>query len=189
MSKKVLLGAIAGTLAIGAAIPLVVGFEQNENEFVASFGSRGTGSGQFQYIEDFAIDGDGNLLATDAVNANVQIFSPEGQFIRAFGDKTDGPNGFQKPEGIAVDSAGAIYVADYLAGFIKKFDSSLEHRLTFSGLGSEPGLTIESEFMSIGPNQLLYVADAGNNCVDVFDLDGQFSREAVQAAPSAPRDS
>ena len=33
---------------------------------------------------------------------------------------------------------------------------------------------MESEFMSIASNDLLYMAEAGNNRVDVFDLNGEF---------------
>ena len=44
-------------------------------EHVMTFGSKGTGDGQFSYPEDFDLTADKKyILVTDAVNANVQVF-------------------------------------------------------------------------------------------------------------------
>src|SRR6185437_14779705 len=45
--------------------------------------------------------------------------------------------------------------------------------LTFSEYGSAPGQNQKSEFMDIAFNQL-YLPEAGNHRVDVFDLSGKF---------------
>ncbi len=55
-------------------------------ELLFTFGDEGTNPGQFRYVEDFAIDDLGNLLITDALNANVQVFTADGNFISMFGD-------------------------------------------------------------------------------------------------------
>ena len=68
-----------------------------------------------QYIEDFAIDNGGNLLVTDALRSDVQVFSLEGKFLKKFGGKGRTPASLEKPEGVAVDpKTGNIFVADYL---------------------------------------------------------------------------
>ncbi|MGF1742514.1 6-bladed beta-propeller [Vibrio profundum] len=140
-------------------------------QHVMTIGEEGSGPGQFRYVEDFAISASGHLLVTDALNANVQIFNRKtGEFIHSFVADKDK---FEKPEGIAVDDLGNIYVADYSSGYIQKFDKNYHHLQTFSDFGVDPGENMESEFMTIYNNQL-YMADAGNNRVDVFGLDGTF---------------
>jgi DNA-binding beta-propeller fold protein YncE len=143
-------------------------------EHVMNIGSRGSGEAQFKYVEDFAFDKNGNLLATDAANSNIQVFNKTtGEYITQFGGKGDEDHNFVKPEGIAVSPEGHIFVADYTTGYIKKFDENYEWLKTFSNYGEAPGENRKSEFMDIYEG-LLYMAEAGNHRVDVFDLEGNF---------------
>ena len=139
-----------------------------------NIGSTGRGPGQFKYVEDFAFAKNGNLLATDAANANIQVFDKTtGKYLSQFGGKGDDDHHFEKPEGIAVAPDGTIFVADYNTGYIKKFTPDYQWVKTFSDYGEAPGENIKSEFMSIY-NGLLYMPEAGNHRVDVFDMDGNF---------------
>jgi DNA-binding beta-propeller fold protein YncE len=139
-----------------------------------SFGSLGDGPGQFRYPEDFAFSPDGRLFVTDASHAFVQVFEPEtGKFLTRFGGKSDTNGGLIKPEGIAIAPGGDIYVADYDTGFVKRYGADLEWKQTFSEYGTGPGQNIRSEFMSIQEGRL-YMAEAGNHRVNVFDLSGGF---------------
>lgn len=142
-----------------------------EYEHVMTIGEQGSGPGQFRYVEDFALSHQGHLLVTDAKNPWIQVFDKNtGQYIHAFAGEKDK---FEKPEGIAVDDDGNIFVADYASGYIQKFNKDYQHLSTFSDFGTEPGETMETEFMTIY-NRKLYVADTGNNRIDVFGLDGEF---------------
>src|SRR5262245_65092023 len=169
--RELLLGsmcsvAMLATASIGQAAGL-------QFEHVMNIGSAGSGDGQFKYAEDATLDANGNLLVTDATNANVPVFDRmTGKFLGKFGGKGDGPGQFQKPEGIAVDPDGNIYVADYMSGYIKKFDKGFKHLKTFSNYGRGDGENMESEFMSVGHGSL-YMAEAGNHRVDVLDLSGR----------------
>jgi DNA-binding beta-propeller fold protein YncE len=157
-----------GLLAVEAAA------EPPRFEHAFNIGSAGTGEGQFQYVEDFAFDKDGRLLATDASHAWVQVFDKaDGKFLARFGGIGDDDHQLAKPEGIAVDDEGNIFVADYNSGFIKKYDASHRWLVTFSEYGSEKGQNMKSEFMDIRGGRL-YVPDAGNHRIDVFDLAGKF---------------
>src|SRR5215470_424350 len=143
-------------------------------EHVMNIGAAGTDEGQFKYVEDFAFTKDGQLLVTDAVHAWVQVFDKtSGKFLSRFGGKGEGDAQLDKPEGIAVDADGNIFIADYNTGFIKKYDASHKWILTFSEYGSEKGQNIKSEFMDIRDGKL-YMPEAGNHRVDVFDLNGKF---------------
>src|SRR5262249_60965079 len=142
-------------------------------EHVMNIGSGGTGEGQFKYVEDFAFTKGGQLLASDAVHAWIQVFDKaSGKFISRFGGKGEGDAQLDKPEGIAVDPNGNIFIADYNTGFIKKYDASYKWLLTFSEYGSGKGQNIKSEFMDV-PDGKLYMPEAGNHRVDVFDLNAK----------------
>lgn len=162
-------GIVIFSVMIGSGFTAEMTFEH-----VMNIGSKGNGPGQFNYVEDFAFDKKGNLLATDAANSNIQVFDKKtGKYITQFGGKGDQDDKFEKPEGIAVSPEGHIFVADYSTGYIKKFDENYKWILTFSEYGEGPGANSRSEFMDIY-NGLLYMAEAGNHRVDVFDTEGKF---------------
>ena len=52
-----------------------------------SFGSKGSGHGQFDYRRGVAVDDDGNILVVDEYNHRIQKFSPDGKFIMSVGKK------------------------------------------------------------------------------------------------------
>jgi DNA-binding beta-propeller fold protein YncE len=166
-------GALA--LALGLGLPAISAVAADLSfDHVLTIGAEGTGEGQFKYVEDFAFTHDGKLLATDAVHAYVQVFDKTtGKFIARFGGKGDEDQHLDKPEGIAVDPDGNIFVADYNTGFVKKYDKTHKWLLTFSEYGSGKGQNIKSEFMDIRDGKL-YMPEAGNHRVDVFDLNGKF---------------
>lgn len=141
---------------------------------VMNIGSEGDGPGQFKYVEDFAVDSKGYLLATDAAHAWVQVFDKKtGKFITRFGGKGDEDHNLEKPEGISVAPDGRIFVADYTTGDVKIYDKDYKWLKTFSEYGSEPGQNIKSEFTDIH-NNLYYMPEAGNHRVSVWDLQGNF---------------
>ena len=170
-SKLLVLICSVALLLGGYSLEPAEGFQV---EHVMNIGSEGNGPGQFMYVEDFAFDKQGYLLVTDAANSNIQVFDKStGEYITQFGGKGDDDDKFEKPEGIAVSPEGDIFVADYTTGYIKKFDENYTWLLTFSDYGDAAGENIRSEFMDIYEG-LLYMAEAGNHRVDVFDFEGNF---------------
>ena len=142
---------------------------------VMSFGSKGSGEGQFEYVEDFALAKNGkHLLVTDAATAWVQVFDKKtGKFITRFGGKGDEDKNLDKPEGISVDPAGNIWVADYNTGEVEIYDVNYNWVKTFSDYGSGPGENIKSEFTDIRDGYY-YMPEAGNHRVSVWDLSTEF---------------
>jgi DNA-binding beta-propeller fold protein YncE len=175
--------AMAVCIAFLFSFPCMVGAQSvkdvagNDSGFqhVMTFGSKGTGDGQFNYPEDFAIALDGkHLLVTDAVNSNIQVFDKTtGKFVTKFGGKGDANHQLEKPEGISVAPDGRIFVADYATGFVKIYDKDFKWLKTFSDYGDKPGENMKSEFTSIFDGKY-YMPEAGNHRVNVWDLDGKF---------------
>src|SRR5215468_7660690 len=174
MTKRILAASLAVTSLTALCLGNAAWAEALKFEHVMDIGSAGAGEGQFKYVEDFAFAADGKLLVTDAIHAYVQVFDKTtGKYVARFGGKGEGDENLDKPEGIAVDPDGNIFIADYNTGFIKKYDKNFKWLLTFSEYGSEKGQNIKSEFMDIHDGKL-YMPEAGNHRVDVFDLQGKF---------------
>jgi DNA-binding beta-propeller fold protein YncE len=165
---------MAAVLLAGTALASSAFAGELRFEHVMTIGSEGTEPGQFKYVEDFAITKDGKLLATDAAHAYVQVFDKaSGKFISRFGGKGDSDDNLEKPEGIAIAPDGSIFIADYTTGYVKKYNADYKWTLTFSEYGNAPGQNIKSEFMDIHDGKL-YMPEAGNHRVNVFDLNGKF---------------
>jgi DNA-binding beta-propeller fold protein YncE len=174
MASCVFLIVINFGIASGSEIPDTNG-KPSGFVHVMTFGARGDGKGQFNYIEDFDLTADGrHLLATDAENATVQVFDKTtGACVAMFGGKGDKPEHLEKPEGISVAPDGRIFIADYTTGFVKIYGPDFKHKKTFSRSGAGPGENIKSEFTCIHDGKY-YMAEAGNHRVNVWDLDGNF---------------
>ena len=60
-------------------------------EKLRSFGTHGSGQGQFNGPCGIAVDGEGNILVADFINHRIQKFTAEGQFLAAVGTYGSGP--------------------------------------------------------------------------------------------------
>jgi len=79
---------------------------------IASWGSAGTGPGQFNMPYGVATDAAGNVYVADTYNDRVQVFTGTGAFVTQWGSAGSAPGQFDRPMGIAVGRDGRIYVAD-----------------------------------------------------------------------------
>ena len=65
----------------------MVSFFSSDGERLRSFGSPGSGQGQFDYPWGITTDGDGNILVADRGNCRIQKFTASGQFLSEVGRK------------------------------------------------------------------------------------------------------
>ncbi len=130
----------------GYGNPRIVRFSP-AGEYVAEWGSRGTGPGEFGLPHGIAVAGDGRVYAVDRDNRRVQVFDADGAFLDEWTDLTgvqalfvtqeqqiwagpalrdlDGTIRAELPRGagghgMTVGHDGAVYVAQ-LGGRVQKF--------------------------------------------------------------------
>ncbi len=134
--------------------------------------------GKLQQPSGVTIDNQGNIYVADVKEKHVNVYSPVGHYLRTFGSKEL----FAKPADIAVNKAGdRIYVVD-LGGIdsdkhrVTVFDPAGKVLFTFGKHGNAPGDLHLASHIEIGPDDNVYVLDAGNFRVQVFDRDGKFLR-------------
>ena len=144
----------------------------SDGKFIASFGKQGSNEGELGEPNGIAIDTTGNIFVTDALNHKLVKLGPDGKFIKEW----KGPDpGFYGPRDIAFGPNKNLYIVDQGRTRIVRFDPSTEAFTSWGTSGAGEGQFLESTGITIG-NDLVFVADLGNNRIQVFDLDGKFIR-------------
>jgi DNA-binding beta-propeller fold protein YncE len=97
---------------------------------------------------------------------------PEIRFVRQLGPVIAGDVSFAGPFGVSLANNGDLLVADDLghAIFILRPDGSLVRKLDCQG--DQPGCFAFTDAVIQGPDDLLYVADTGNNRIQILNPKG-----------------
>ena len=74
-------------------------------EKLRTFGTYGSGQGQFTSPCGVSLDGESNILVTNSYNHRIQKFTPKGQFLITVGAKGTGPLQFDCPAYIVCNAA------------------------------------------------------------------------------------
>lgn len=85
-----------------------------EGKLLRSFGSSGSGPGQFTTPTEVAVDPAGDVWVGDSGAGRVQLFSSSGDYIAQFGATGSGAGQFKLDQwmGIAADGQGRVWVSD-----------------------------------------------------------------------------
>lgn len=156
--------------------------------FSSTFGSAGSGTGQFKLPYNVAIDPvSHNILVADSGNNRIQEFTAAGSYLSQFGSKGSGTGQFENPLGVAVDPATRnILVGDGGNSRVQVFDQSGNHLFTFGSYGagdgqfggSPPGdpANFNSPMgVAVDPtSHNIVVTDGANSRVEIFSPSGQF---------------
>jgi len=141
----------------------VAKFDKN-GKFIKSWGSRGSGNGQFNIVHGIAIDAQGNVYVADSGNKRIQVFDSDGNFktqITNIGAPaaiciTPGARPYlyssnsNPPENIDVD--GEIYKMDLSGKIVGKFGKAGKLPKEFGSVNA----------ISCRTDNELYVGEIGN---------------------------
>lgn len=145
--------------------------------YLYSIGKQGSGEGEFaDEVIGLAFNPAGELLAVDHNNYRIQAFDKAGNFIRTFGSQGSQAGQFLSPQGIIVNSQGLIYVSDNKRNDVQVFSPTGEYLYHFGNQGSKAQTLTEPESMAI-QNNYIFVADEGNQRIQVYDLWGMHVKQ------------
>ena len=142
--------------------------------YVTSWGSSGSGNGQFGGIRGVAVDDSGNIYAVDASNNRVQEFTSTGTYVTQWGSYGSGNSQFNTPYGVAVGSSGNVYVADTGNNRIQEFTSTGTYVTSWGNRGSGNSQFTNPYCVAVGSSGNVYVADTGNNRIQEFTSTGTY---------------
>ncbi|MEQ8171588.1 MAG: hypothetical protein ABRQ38_22050 [Candidatus Eremiobacterota bacterium] len=144
---------------------------------INSWGSGGSGSGQFNGVTDVEVDQSEKVYVTDRGNYRIVRFDPSnfaGTFT-SWGTHGSGTGQFLFPFSLATDGAENIYVADWDRSSVIKFNQS-DFAGTFTvwnTVSAGAGLNAPRDVALDGSGHV-YVADTWNHRIAQYDITGNY---------------
>ena len=133
-----------------------------ELQYVRQIAGRGMGT-----FYDLSPDNHGNLYVIDYDNSIIRVFSIGGDLLRSFGCDENGVKKLNIPYGVCVASQ-YVYVIDFGPHRVSMFTTEGMYVTSFGHHGSEEGCFVSPHALCVDRDGFVYVADHGNNRVQVF---------------------
>ena len=145
---------------------------------IGTFGSYGTGNGQFQQARGIGVSAAGNIYVSDSSLNRVVQFNSSRTFVRNIGSSGTGNGQLQGPTGIAFDSSSNVYVADPGNDRVVVFSSTGTWLRNIGTAGSGVGQMSSPYGVAISSTGELFVSDSALSKLLVFTAStGTFLRE------------
>ena len=153
-----------------------------EGEKIRTFGTKGSGNGQFENAFGVTVDKDDYIYVAENGNHRIQKFSPEGEFVAAVGCGSNQLQ-FHSPVGIVYNHRdNNLYVADNSNHRIQVLTTDLRFVRSFGTQGSGNGQFKNPLNIAFDDANHLYVTEYSNHRVQVLTTEGQFLRTFIQKA-------
>lgn len=143
---KVEQGRPGGIVAIGGELFVldvtgdrILVLDRGTGKLLRTFGSKGSGPGQFAIPNSITADADGNLYVTDLLNFRFQKLDRNGKSLMSVGKPGDTFGEFGRPRGIALAPDGVIYVVETSFQVVEMFNQQGQVLMAFGNSHAAPG--------------------------------------------------
>ncbi len=155
-----------------------------EGAFLGSWGVNGSEPGQLGLQRGFAVGPGDEVYLGDATKGLIQVFDANGTYLRSIGAGRF-PGDMR---GLAVDFENDwLYAVDAYSSQVEKFELDGTWLRAFGSEGEDEGQFRDGgREITVGPDSRVYVADFGNNRVNVYEPDGRYVDFMPNPAPPAP---
>ena len=181
LMRKLIFKISAGSLTLfllilfAGWIAFVPGAKEPPYAFVAAWGNKGEGEGQFNDPTGIAIS-ETQVFVSDARNGRIQVFDLKGKFLRSFATPGDKPGELGRPMNLTVRD-GALYVAEYFNDRIQVFSLDGTPKRIIGKAGAGPGEFNAPGGVAVDGDGAIYVADFYNHRIQKLTSDGAFIRK------------
>ncbi len=110
-----------------------------DGKFIKTWGTKGTGPGEFGQLHGIALDSMGRVFVADRSNNRIQIFDADGKYITEWKQ-------FGRPSGIYIDASDTLYVVDH--GSNAKNNPGMRRGIR---VGSAKDGVVKSHIPGVGP--------------------------------------
>ena len=154
-----------------------------EGKKIHTFGTAGSGNGQFRNPYGVTVDKDDNIYVADCNNQRVQKFTSAGKFVTAVGGQGSNNLQFYCPLGICFNKRNNnLYLCDRSNHRIQVLSTDLTFKNSFGSSGSVNGQFRNPTCAAFDDANNLYVTENGGHRVQVFTADGRFLRTFTNKA-------
>lgn len=159
-------GVAVGTSGIYVAAGDSIKKMDTNGNLLFQWGTYGFGNGLFNFTNDVAVDGSGNVYVLETASNRVQKFTADGQFLWMIGfvgpygaDGSTTPGYFSSPRGIGVDAVGNLYVADTGNHRVQKFNTNGQFLFSWGIQGSGDSQFLSPTDVAVDENGYIYVVN------------------------------
>ena len=126
-----------------------------DGRFLKTWGTKGTGKGQFDTPHSVAVDEQGRVYVADRENYRIQIFDAEGQFLQQWSH-------VGAPWGLYLTPDQSLYMADGYNNRVLKLNVEGKILGSFGLPGKAPGQFSYVHHLSVGSDGAIYTAEILN---------------------------
>ena len=141
-----------------------------QGQFLGKWGTGGSEAGQFNRVSSIIFDSEDNLLVSDSLNHRIQKFTKDGRVLASWGGPGEGPGSSICP-GVSAWTARETLRGRLAQRPNPKIQPDGKFLQRWGGSGD--GEFNRPAALAVDPEQNLYVADWGNERVQVLNPEGK----------------